>query len=78
MEKDKVIFKDFGKITTDTENRDEKLKAYICAILDVSEIQFDDIIKGVKTETENEAFIDMICHDVKGRTDRFFRARDCV
>lgn len=72
MKKDKVIFKDFGKITTDTENRDEILKAYICAILDISEIEFDDVIKDIKTKNEKEAFMDMIFNDIKGRVEKFF------
>lgn len=72
MKRDKVIFKDFGRIMTDTENRDERLKAYICAILDVPEIEFDDIIKGIKTEKEKESFTDMICNDIKGRIEKFF------
>ena len=73
MEKGKVIFKDFGKVTTDTKNRDEGLKAYICAILDVPQIQFDDIIKGIKTEQEKKAFIDLILNDTKGRIERFIK-----
>ncbi len=71
MKKDGVVFKDFGKKTTDTENRDEKLKAYLCAILDVPEIQINDIIEDVKIKKQNEAFIDMICNDIKGRIERF-------
>ena len=73
MKKDKIIFKDFGRITTDTENRDERLKAYICAILDISEIEFDYLIKDIKIENEKEAFIDMIFNDIKGRIERFFK-----
>lgn len=72
MKKDKIIFKDFGKITTDTEDRDERLKAYICAILDISEIEFDDVIKDIKTKNEKEAFMDMIFNDIKGRVEKFF------
>lgn len=30
MKKDKVIYKDFGRFKTDTEFRDETLKAYMC------------------------------------------------
>ena len=78
MEKGKVIFKDFGKITTDTENRDESLKAYICAILDASVIEFDDIIKGINTDKEKEAFIDMVYNDAKGRINRFFKEGKCI
>jgi hypothetical protein len=78
MKKDGVIFKDFGKITTDTENRDERLKAYICAILDVSEIQFDGIIKGIKTEKEKKGFIDMIYNDIEGRIGKFFKEGECI
>lgn len=72
MKKDKIIFKDFGRITTDTEDRDERLKAYICAILDISEIEFDEVIKDIKTKNEKEAFIDMIFNDIKGRVEKFF------
>lgn len=78
MKKDGVIFKDFGKITTDTENRDERLKAYICAIFDVSEIQIDDIMKDIKTEKAKEVFIDMICNDIKGRIKKIFREGECI
>jgi hypothetical protein len=78
MKKDGVIFKDFGRITTETENRDERLKAYVCAILDVSEIHFDDIIKGIKTEKEKEAFIEMICNDIEGRIARFLKVGECI
>lgn len=77
MKKDRVIFKDFGKITTDTENRDEKSKAYICAILDISETKFDDIVKNIKTEKEKEAFINMICNDMKSRIKRFLK-EECI
>lgn len=73
MKKDKIIFKDFGRITTDAEDRDERLKAYICAILDISEIDFDNVIKDIKAENEKEAFIDMIFNDIKGRIERFFK-----
>jgi hypothetical protein len=76
MKEDKVIFKDFGKNTTDKENRDENLKAYICSILDVPGVQFDDIIKHITTEKEKEAFINMINDDIKGRVERFFKERD--
>lgn len=72
MKKDKVVYKDFEKSTTDTENRDETLKAYICAIHDVPTIEFDDIIKAVKTEKAKEAFINIICNDIKGRLGKFF------
>ena len=72
VKKDKIIFKDFGRITTDTEDRDERLKAYICAILDSSEIEFDDVIKDIKTKNEKEAFMDMIFNDIKGRVEKFF------
>lgn len=78
MKKDGVIFKNFGKITTDTENRDERLKAYICAILDVSEIQFDDVIKGIKTKKSKEGFIDMICNDMKGRIEKFLKEGEYI
>lgn len=71
MKKDKVIFADFGKITTDAKERDEKLIAFICAILDVPSIQFTDVIAGIKTEKEKDAFINMICNDVKGRIQKF-------
>lgn len=73
MKKDNLVFKDFGKKTTDTENRDEKLKSYICAILDVSEIEFDDIIKRIRTENEKESFINMICNDIDGRIKKFLK-----
>lgn len=72
MKKDKIKFKDFGRITTDTEDRDERLKVYICAILDISEIEFDDVIKDIKTKNEKEAFMDMIFNDIKGRVEKFF------
>jgi hypothetical protein len=76
MKKDRVIFKDFGKITTDTELRDEALKAYICAIHDVYAIQFDDILKSIKTEKDKKAFISMICNDMNGRIERFYNERE--
>lgn len=78
MKKDRVIYKDFGKIMTDTENRDEGLKAYICAILDVPQIQFDDIIKDIKTEKSKEAFIHMLSNDLKVRTNKFFNEGDFI
>ena len=70
MGKDKVVFKDFGKETTDRENRDECLKAYICAVEDVPAFEIDGILKGV-TEDNKDAFIDMIYQDMKGRIERF-------
>jgi hypothetical protein len=78
MNKDGVIFKDFGKVTTDTENRDESLKAYICAILDVHAIEFDDIIQGVKAKNQKEAFTEMIYHDIEVRIKRFFKEGQCL
>lgn len=63
---------------TDTENRDERLKSYICAILDVPAIQFDDIIKGIKTAKQKEGFIDMVYHDIEGRIEKFFREGKCI
>lgn len=77
-EKNGVIFKDFRKVTTDTENRDESLKAYICAILDVPAIKFDDIIKDVKTKNQKKTFTEMICHDIEWRIRRFFEEVKCI
>lgn len=78
MKKDGVIFKDFGKVTTDNENRDERLKAYICAILDSPAIEFDDIIKGIKTEKAKKGFINMIGNDIEGRIERFLKEGGCI
>ncbi len=67
---DKVIFKDFKKNTTDTEYRDESLKAYVCATLDVYAVDFDDVVRNIKTENEKKAFIKMIHTDLEGRINR--------
>ncbi|MGE4283872.1 MAG: hypothetical protein AB7G87_09150 [Clostridia bacterium] len=76
MKKDeKVVFKDFGKKLTDTENRDEHLKNYVCSILDVPTIQFDDILKNINNEADKTAFLEIIYNDMEGRIERFFREK---
>ena len=70
-----VIFKDFGKRTTDTENRDEKLKSYICAVLDIDDFDFDNIKSDFKSIKEKEHLIKIICNDVVTRSNRLFRER---
>ena len=75
MEKSKVMFKDFGKgqRIKDKENRDEALKAYICAIYDVYPIEFTDIIKHIQTEKDKESLIKLIYDDMKPRIERFVK-----
>lgn len=72
MKKGSVAVKDFGKVTIDTENWDESLKAYICAIFDVYANKFPTI--DVKTEDKKE-FTEMIYHDIEGRIKGFFGER---